>query len=669
MLVRTPSFALGARLAWSMAIACAVMIFSPAALSADYYVAPNGSDLNSGTISSPFASFAKAYSLATAGTTIYMRGGVYAPATQLLLNKSGVSGSPIRLFNYPGEVPVIDGINMSTDSWTQGAVLRITGNWNHVKGLELKNGPEFGAAMDKTASNNIFERLNVHRNGRLSQWQGKGIVIFDSASNNLILNCDSHHNRDINNTNADGFQISTTGSGTVLRGNRAWRNSDDGYDLFNIHDNTVGGIYTLDNNWAWENGYDDSLNRIGDGNGFKLGGRRSNSSALHGGHKVQNCVAWNNPANGFDDNAWNNGGRPFSMFNNTAYNNGYANFAFTNTTSQFKNNVSVGSSRGAQTKAGSDVSFNSWTLGVTADSNDFISTNFSIASGPRNSDGSLPDSGFLRLAAGSDLIDKGYDVGLPYSGSAPDLGAHEANAAPIDSVPPSVPASLSASPVSSTQINLSWAASSDNQAVAGYTLLRNGVAIADVSTTVYSDSGLSAATSYSYAVRAYDANGNTSALSSIASASTLAAPSSGSVNLANNPGFEQNLENWSEDWGNSAIVTRTKNSGTKSLRIGKGAGGRAQLIQGIEPGATYSMIVYARVDSSKELGAGVGVSLHSSSGAKVGSDLYQAVRGTSWVKYTIEFNVPAGVNSVKIWAWKDNGPAFLYVDDFSLTKK
>jgi len=45
--------------------------------------------------------------------------------------------------------------------------------------------------------------------------------------------------------------------------------------------------------------------------------------------------------------------------------------------------------------------------------------------GPRSPDGSLPILEFLRLRDGSQLIDRGTDVGLPYNGSAPDLGAYE----------------------------------------------------------------------------------------------------------------------------------------------------------------------------------------------------------------------------------------------------
>jgi hypothetical protein len=44
---------------------------------------------------------------------------------------------------------------------------------------------------------------------------------------------------------------------------------------------------------------------------------------------------------------------------------------------------------------------------------------------PRQPDGSLPVLSFLHLAGGSDLIDVGTDVGLPFLGSAPDLGAFE----------------------------------------------------------------------------------------------------------------------------------------------------------------------------------------------------------------------------------------------------
>jgi len=51
--------------------------------------------------------------------------------------------------------------------------------------------------------------------------------------------------------------------------------------------------------------------------------------------------------------------------------------------------------------------------------------NDSCTRGPWQADGSLPNCSFLHLVAGSDLINKGTNVGIPYTGSAPDLGAFE----------------------------------------------------------------------------------------------------------------------------------------------------------------------------------------------------------------------------------------------------
>src|SRR2546422_1619717 len=93
-----------------------------------------------------------------------------------------------------------------------------------------------------------------------------------------------------------------------------------------------------------------------------------------------------------------------------------------------------------------------------------------------------------------------------------------------DLTPPSVPTSLSASAVSSSQMNLSWTASTDNVGVAGYTIYRGGSQIATTSLTSYSDTSLSPSTTYTYTVAAYDAAGNVSALSASASAATLPPP-------------------------------------------------------------------------------------------------------------------------------------------------
>ena len=72
-----------------------------------------------------------------------------------------------------------------------------------------------------------------------------------------------------------------------------------------------------------------------------------------------------------------------------------------------------------------------------------------------------------------------------------------------------------------TRSTLSWTASTDNVAVAGYSVYRNGSWAGSSATASFTDSGLSRATTYHYSVYAYDEAGNTSADSGPASVTTL----------------------------------------------------------------------------------------------------------------------------------------------------
>lgn len=102
-----------------------------------------------------------------------------------------------------------------------------------------------------------------------------------------------------------------------------------------------------------------------------------------------------------------------------------------------------------------------------------------------------------------------------------------------DTQPPTAPTNLTATAASSTQIDLSWNASTDNVGVTGYKVYRDNVLVATVPSTTYSDSGLSPQTTYSYQVSAVDAAGNESPKSSSALATTQPPPpSSLSINVS-----------------------------------------------------------------------------------------------------------------------------------------
>ena len=93
--------------------------------------------------------------------------------------------------------------------------------------------------------------------------------------------------------------------------------------------------------------------------------------------------------------------------------------------------------------------------------------------------------------------------------------------------PPTAPTNLSATAVGTSQINLTWTASTDPIGVTGYIVQRCQGAgctvftqVATPTSTTYSDTGLSPSTSYSYQVQATDATGDLSAFSNIATATT-----------------------------------------------------------------------------------------------------------------------------------------------------
>lgn len=80
---------------------------------------------------------------------------------------------------------------------------------------------------------------------------------------------------------------------------------------------------------------------------------------------------------------------------------------------------------------------------------------------------------------------------------------------PVDTTPPNPPAALP-STATQTTVTLTWSASTDNVGVTGYVVTRGTTTLATVQALTYTDTGLAPGTSYSYAVKAIDAAGNSS---------------------------------------------------------------------------------------------------------------------------------------------------------------
>jgi hypothetical protein len=382
-------------------------------ISAQMYVAPDGDDENPGTFEQPFRSLAKAVSLAGPDSLIYMRGGVYYDSLSTRLNRTGQSGRPIKVWAYPGEVPIIDYTNQTVHDTSRG--IRVSHNYWHLKGLVVRKAGDNGIYV--SGWYNVIEDCIIY------ECHDTGLQLGGNASYNKIINCDSFLNYDPqgNGEDADGFAAKTlVGPGNEFIGCRAWGNSDDGWDLWEAQNAVL-----IDSCWAFQNGYNilGNPNFQGDGNGFKLGG-----NFIQGPHKIIRSVAFDNRGKGFDQN---NNMAGITVYNNTAWRNQGRNFSFPSTPSsgvhELKNNISY---QGPNLIAANSImETNSW-QGFTVTDADFLSLDTSLANASRKVDNSLPDTDLFRLTQNSTLIDAGVPVGLPFNDAAPDLGAFETDGVP-----------------------------------------------------------------------------------------------------------------------------------------------------------------------------------------------------------------------------------------------
>jgi len=120
-----------------------------------------------------------------------------------------------------------------------------------------------------------------------------------------------------------------------------------------------------------------------------------------------------------------------------------------------------------------------------------------------------------------------FDRAMPPNQSAKSTASPTVRTDPAtDTIAPSIPQNLNASALTSSSVQLTWQASTDNaggSGLAGYRVFRSGTQIAQVAAGIltYTDSGLAASTPYSYTVRAYDNAANESGDSNAAVATTL----------------------------------------------------------------------------------------------------------------------------------------------------
>ena len=424
--------------------------FFQTTFAATWFVAPNGIDANSGSSNAPFATIMRAQTAASSGDTVWLRGGTYflqysnVTATNnpwVIVNNLTKSG--ISYLAFTNERPVFDFSNVQPPVVNSNRVTAflITASSCVFKGFDVV-GVQVTVAVVHTQSENFrvaggnfnrFENLRLH-DGMANGWY------LTSGASNLVLNCDAYNNRGLDGGsrgNTDGFGChpnSTSGKGNILRGCRAWFNSDDGYDCINAF-----AAVTFDHCWALYSSYWTNFsNAGGDGNGIKGGGYGVSGSSFPTPiprHTIQFCLAVRNRANGIYANHHLDGQ---NWFHNTSYRNSanydllcsVGNNSSTNDVPGYnhvmKNNLGyLGGTEVKNLGPTNDVTFNYFTMPVTNTAADFLTLDESLLIGPRQANGDLPYVNFARLTNTSDCINAGTNIGFEFYAAAPDLGAFE----------------------------------------------------------------------------------------------------------------------------------------------------------------------------------------------------------------------------------------------------
>jgi len=279
---------LGTILASLFAAVLTLAPFLAAQTGSAYYVSPNGSDNNLGTIGSPWLTIQHAANSVSAGATVYIFGGVYSESVNF--PASGTASAPITFESYPGQTAVIDGTNVtcctsnpaSSGNVTQGLITIVNQNYITVSGFEIRNFTTSKAA-DTPA----------------------GVWITGSGTGIRLLNNLVHNITTSSEKNGNAFGIAAYGTSQipiahlVISGNEVYNLKTGNSESANVDGNVTN--FTITNNFVHDN---DNIGIAAIG--YEGVGPVGYDEAMHGeisGNTIYNISGKTNPGEGHEYDA------------------------------------------------------------------------------------------------------------------------------------------------------------------------------------------------------------------------------------------------------------------------------------------------------------------------------------------------------------------------------
>jgi hypothetical protein len=530
-------------------------LFVPALQAASYYVDqnhPSNSDTNPGTENLPWQTIGRAADVVMSGDTVCVKEGTYNE--RVIISRPGAFGAPIiykALGNVLNKGFTVEAnhihivgfeITDTDDDDRHGVGIYMAGSYIEARENNIHDISRWGFRVFN--SNNVIKGNRIYRAGCSGIWlEGRDHIVEGNDISRTIQYPEKWRNPP-SWVDADGITID--GRGFIIRKNFIHdiyasdpENDDPHIDCLQIPGNCEGYDLIIEQN------------RFGP---IPRSNKRRYQVAMIGSGNVGNIVFRNNIINGLD-RGLNFMGEGSEITGFMIHHNTWVDLS----------SYCVGLTNASEASVKYNIFYNIpyWRgyMYMNNSARNEIGNNLTYMTEGSPYPGDLwgvnpkfvdPDNGDFSLQPGSRACGAGDD--------GTDIGAIPCDGSTTDTEAPSMPSNLKAQAVSSSQIILSWDASTDNVRVTGYNIYRNGPRVGSSTSTTYHDSGLAPSTTYTYAVSAHDAAGKESVPSDSVSITTQASVPAEGIIEAESGGLTPPMQTISDSEASGGSYIQTTGS-------------------------------------------------------------------------------------------------------------